>query len=237
MPLGPFVVTTSVSISATYSDSCALKNNGCYAQTGFTGISVRKLDEAAHGFSSEEVIRLEAQAIKRSFRGGLVPQDGARGGRDLRLHVFGDAGSEAGAGLLGEAAQHYKARRGGSVWTFTEQWQHIRRDAWGPISVLASVTTPGDIEHARDAGYPGAIVLEKFPSKKAFRLPGSDARIIPCPAEVKKTTCVECRLCLDADNLLAKNVAIAFEAHGPGKKKVVQALVHLRRGKSMGATP
>jgi hypothetical protein len=235
--LGPFVATTSVSISATCSDTCAFKNSGCFAQMGFTGISVRKLDEAASGLSSLEVIRLEAQAIKRSFRGG-VPQDGARGGRDLRLNVFGDAGSEAGAELLGEAAQHYKARGGGSVWTFTEQSRQIPRTAWGPISILASVTTPADIELARQAGYAAAIVLEKFPSKKAFYLPGSTARIIPCPAEVNgKTTCATCRLCLDADRLLTINAAIAFQALGPGTKKVEQALLQLRKRTHTQVTP
>jgi hypothetical protein len=243
VPIGPFVAQTSVSIAATCSNSCAWKNNGCYAQTGFTGFAVRRLDDAAHGFTSAEVIHLEAQAIEQSFGGGMVPQDGARGGRDLRLHVTGDVGSSAGARRLGDAAEDYKARGGGSPWTFTEQWRKIRRGAWGPISVLASVAAPEEIEEARRAGYAAAIVVERFPSPKAFYLPGTTARLIPCPAEVtKKTTCVECRLCLDRD-LLAMNAAIAFEAHGPGKKKVKQALVELRlpgarRGlpSTMGAT-
>ena len=44
-----------------------------------------------------------------------------------------------------------------------------------------------------------------------------------------------CRLCLDADKLIASNVAIAFEAHGPTKRVVVEKLVQLR-GRATSAT-
>ena len=41
---------------------------------------------------------------------------------------------------------------------------------------------------------------------------------MPCPAETKGTTCVRCRLCLDAHKLLERNVAIAFQALRRWKK-------------------
>ena len=101
--------------------------------------------------------------------------------------------------------------------------------AWGDsISVLASVECPEDIERAREAGYASAIVVDKFPSEKGFRLPGSTTLIIPCPFETQGKTCITCRLCLDAAKLLSKNAAIAFEAHGPAKVQAREALVQLR---------
>lgn len=47
-------------------------------------------------------------------------------------------------------------------------------------------------------------------------------RMIPCPQQTKggDVTCVECRLCLDADGLMARNMGIAFAAHGASVRKV-----------------
>ncbi|MFP2929488.1 ParB/RepB/Spo0J family partition protein [Pyxidicoccus sp. 3LG] len=221
----PYVASTSVSIQATCPESCAFKGAGCYSQSGFTAILNERMDAAAWGLEAEHVIAEEARQINAAFKGGLIPQDGARGGRDLRLHVGGDVGSARGARLLGQAAQNWKARSGGSVWTFTHWWRAIPRNAWGTaISVLASVETAADIETARSRGYAAAIVVEDFPDcDKAFALPGTKARIIPCPAETRGRTCIECRLCLDVD-LLKLNAAIAFKIHGQGGAAAKSAL-------------
>lgn len=228
-PLRPFVSVTYASVAVTCPDACPFKSGACYVQAGATKkLRVTTLDAAARGMSADDVIVREVLLIDGAFRGGPVPQDGARGGRDLRLHVGGDVGSEAGARLLAEAAVRWTLRGGGRVWTFTHLWREVPKDAFAGISVLASAETPEDIELARRDGYACAIVVDKFSSAKAFSLPGTNAKIIPCPAETRGTTCVECRFCLDADALLDRNVAIAFAAHGSGKKKVVEKLVRLR---------
>ena len=223
----PFVSTTDVSIAATCRDACPFKGGGCFAEAGFTRFMARRLDAAAEGLTADQVIAEEAQLIDTAFKGGRVPQDGARGGRDLRLHVGGDVGSTLGARLLAGAAARWRDRGGGAVWSFTHAWREVPREAWGPISVLASVERPEDIEAARAAGYAAALVVDRFPSARAFTLPGSDTKIVPCPAETRSKTCVECRLCLDADKLLDRNVAIAFEAHGPTARRAREALVDL----------
>ena len=212
---GPFVSTTDASIAATCSSACPFKGSGCFAQGGLTQFTAKRLDEAARGLTADQVIAEEVRLIDSAFNSGRVPQDGARGGRDLRLHVGGDIGSTLGAQLLAGAAGRWRDRGGGAVWSFTHTWRDVPREAWGPISVLASVERPEDIAAARAAGYAAAIVVDKFPSDKAFSVPGSNTKIIPCPAETRGKTCVECRLCLDADKLLKRNVAIAFQAHGP----------------------
>jgi len=231
-PKPPFCCSTYTSIAGTCSDGCPFRSEGCYVQTGATVSMARTQDEATRGRSAIEVIAEEVMLIDRAFGRG-VPKDGARGGRDLRLHVGGDVGSASGAQLLAGAACRWRAREGGTVWTYSHLWREIPRADWGPdISVLASVETAADIEVARRAGYPAAIVLPKFPSKGVFQLPGSTAKIIPCPAGKitptgKRVTCVSCRLCLDHD-LLWMKAAIGFAAHGPGAGKVVEALAQIR---------
>lgn len=227
----PFASATYASIAKTCVDECPFKKSGCYVRSGATKLLSSRLDFAAHDRTGDEVIAYEAMLIDRAFPKG-VPQDGARGGRDLRLHVGGDIKTKRHAARLGGAATNWLARGGGRVWTFTHAWHRVPRDAWGgSVSVLASVERPEDIEAAREAGYAAAIVVPAFPSTKAFFLPGATARIVPCPAETSDRTCVECRLCLDADRLHATNTAIAFAAHGPNAAKARDALVQLRRGK------
>jgi hypothetical protein len=233
VPLRPFAATTSVSIERTCPRTCVFKDNGCYAQGGSGNFSGPRLDAAAWtAYSSEDVIEDEVQQIDGAFGGGPVPQDGARGGRDLRLHVGGDVGSEGGAWRLSGAATRWRERGGGAVWTYTHLWRHVPREAWGKgLSVLASVERAADIEVARQAGYASAIVVEDFPrGGKAFSLPGTAAQVLPCPAETTlRTPCVSCRLCMDDRDLIRKNQAIAFKVHGEYQEKARKAL---REGRS-----
>lgn len=229
VPIGPFVASTYVSMQATCSSSCAFHTGGCFARSGFTRHTTDRQNRAAAGLSSLEVIYEEKNLIERAFGGGPVPQDGARGGRDLRLHVAGDVGGPAGALMLSDAAKSWRARGGGSVWTYTHSWWAIPRPFFGDdVSVLASVEDPVLIEDAREAGYAAAITLPNLPSATMFTLPGTQARIVPCPAETHGRTCAACRLCLDVD-LLGLNVAIAFGVHGPQAKLAREALVQIRR--------
>jgi hypothetical protein len=236
MLMGPFASATNASVAATCSDGCPFKSGGCYTTGGSTRYLVDRLDAAAVGCSADQVIAEQARLIDAAFDGGSVPQDGANGGRDLRLNVAGDVGSTVGALLLAGAAQRWSARGGGHVWTFTHTWEEISRDAWGSISVLASVECAADIERARERGYAAAIVVAELPSAKKFTLPESSATIVPCPAETLGETCVECRLCLNADKLFDRNTAIAFAADGPGSKQVREKLVQigLRGGRRVG---
>lgn len=224
----PFICSTSVSIQSTCSDICPLKGNGCYVTSGRMAFGAQTLDRETMGLTASEVIAEEVRLIDGAFGGGPIPQDGAKGGRDMRCHVGGDTPSAEDAATLGGACQRWVERGGNPPFTYSHRWREIPKAAFGPwISVLASVELPEDIERAREAGYAAAILVERFPSERAFHLQGTTMKIIPCPGQTRNIPCVECRLCIDRD-LLAMNVAIGFEARGAGARKVRETLVQLR---------
>jgi hypothetical protein len=223
--VAPFVASTRVSIEATCPDSCPFKEAGCYERAGFTGPLTRELDQAARGFTADAVIATETSLIDSAFHGGQVPQDGARGGRDLRLHVGGDVSSARGAKMLARAASRWRARGGGSVWTFTARWRTIGRESWGEhISVLASVQSVGAAQAAIERGYRPALVVRQLVNERAFEAGG--IKLIPCPAETLGKTCVECRLCVDGK--LPPKTGIAFGLHGRAAARVKTRLPVLR---------
>lgn len=225
--VGPFCSSTFAPVSQTCPRGCAFRDNGCMAQAGYTGRPNRRLERNARGIGPDELARLEAASIDATFPGG-VPRDGGRDGtrgRDLRLHVSGDVTTKAGQRALVGAAARWRMRGGGSVWTFTHSWRELPGEEWGEVSVLASVEDARESELARARGYAPALVVASAASGKAFSLPGSTTRWIPCPAELGESTCVECRLCLDRSSWLADaDRGIAFVAHGPQAARAARRL-------------
>lgn len=219
IPIPPYVAATYVSIQATCPEGCFFKDNGCYPQTGFTGWMVKKLDEELTPemvSRGTQVIENEAQLIEST----LLPNDGAGpgGGRDLRLHVSGEVTGPWAARRLGEAAETWRKNGNGLVWTYTHRWKELLPWEFGSISALASCETEGDIQQALDEGWVPAVVVQRFPSDKAFRMARHD--FIPCPAQTRDVPCVDCRLCMDSAKLHKLGKGIAFEAHGRHAKKL-----------------
>jgi len=224
--LGPYVSATYVSIQSTCRDTCRFKNgNGCFAEAGYMGPLVRQLDRASEDLEPSEVSANEA-ALLDEF--GPVPQDGGKygkSGRDLRLHISGDAFDEKSASLLAGAARRWRERGGGVVWAYTHSWASIPISAWGDIQVLASCETPSDVARARGLGYAPALVVRDFNgARRAYPVPEIEGRVIPCPAETHDTTCVQCRLCFDVENLRKRKFVIGFSAHGRDDEKARRRL-------------
>lgn len=219
-PRAPFMAATYLPIAQTCSDRCRFKGDGCMAQAGFTGGAVRRLEGLAAERTALDVVLEEAREIDRTWRNG-VPQLGGRDGRsgiDMRLHVSGDCKTTRGARALAGAAERYQSRGGGRMFTFTHSWREVPRTAWGVVSVLASIERGRDAAKARAFGYAPAIVVDEFPSECSFVVDGTT--FIPCPAETRGRTCVECRLCIDrSDWLRDTGRGIAFAAHGPQAAK------------------
>lgn len=212
-PTGPYVASTYTSIAATCPTSCTFRDNGCYAQAGQSHLVMGRLDQAGRRTTALEVSLAEAEKLDALWPNG-VPQDGARGGRDLRLHVGGDVSCTAGAMALSHAVMRLRGRGLGESWTYTHRWREIPADAWSTIAALASVETPGEARRAGAGGYAPALTVDHFPSRRRFPI-GGGWSAIPCPYESGRgVTCSTCRLCFDVRRLRESRLAIAFAVHG-----------------------
>jgi hypothetical protein len=193
----------------------------CYALAGLHRQNGAILDEGARDSTGIEVIADEVRLIDGNWVNG-VPQDGpGDAGRPLRLHVAGDVTSARGARMLGGAARRWLDRGGGPVWTYTHRWAAIPRVSWGPVSVLASCETAAQVRAARAAGYVPALTVPTYPNgPRVFRVGG--VRFVPCPAEVGRLTCAQCRLCMRDGDLRDRGLGIAFAWHGPYPERLVE---------------
>lgn len=213
------VDATYASIKHTCPDTCSLKGEGCYAQTSFVGMINQRMQRRARQGSPLDVARAEAHAIDESYNGGSVPE-----GRALRLHVSGDSRTIKGTRLINNAIGRWKQRGGGATWSYTHAWRHVPRSEWSNVSILASVADVSEVQAAKAQGYAPAIVVGEHISDKAYTLPGSDVKWIPCPNQTRGVGCTDCRLCFDADRLHQNNFGIAFAAHGVYKGVIKRRL-------------
>jgi len=219
------VAATYVATKGSCPASCELRGTGCYAENGRTGMINHRLNKGVKGdMRPEALARAEARAIRESFGGGAIPQDGARGGRDLRLHVSGDARTVRSVKILVAALMGWFLRGGGAVWSYTHAWMTVPRKFWGKVSILASMTDPAMAKQARRQGYAPALVVEHHESDKAYKIEGSDVTWIPCPQQTRGIACSDCRLCMDSRRLFKMNMGILFAAHG-ATNKIKSALV------------
>lgn len=217
------VDATYASIKSTCPDSCELKDKGCYAQTSFVGMINQRMNRRARGGSPLDVARAEAKAIDDSYKGGAVPA-----GRAMRIHVAGDSRTILGTRVINKAVGRWKQRGGGDCWSYTHAWEHVPREEWSHVSVLASIDSISDVSAAREQGYAPAMVVAEHPSEKAYQLPGSDIKWIPCPNQTRGVGCTDCKLCFNADRLFDGNFGIAFAAHGVRKNDIKRHLTVVR---------
>lgn len=213
------VDATYVSVTGSCPSTCELKDCGCYTQDYPLSLHVGRLDREVKGLSALQIARTEAKLIDESYNGGAVPA-----GRDMRLHVSGDCRTVAGARLINNAIGRWKSRGGGAVWAYTHCWDHVLKDVWNNVSMLASVDTVEEVQYARQNGYAPAIVVSEHLSEKVYTLPGSDTKWIPCPAQTRHVGCADCKLCFDTDRLYKTNMGIAFSAHGIKKNTIKRRL-------------
>lgn len=208
---GHGIDATYASIKSSCSDICPWFNNGCYAQSGKVAIILSRLNNDT---TSLQVAKDEAKAIDESWGGGKIPSN-----QILRLHVSGDCQTNLDAKTLAESVSSWIKRGGDKAYSYTHSWRKIKKESWGKISILASVESYIDAAKALKKNYAPAIIVPKFESKKAFIK--NNIKFIPCPAQTfEKITCLDCRLCFDADKLVARSAGIAFEAYGVGAGKV-----------------
>lgn len=216
---GPVAVTYAS--QTTCPKSCPLLGKGCYAENGPMGAISTRLARSAGRTPPREIAQLEADLI-----------DACPATQDLRLHGVGDCKDDQAAAIVAAAASRYaeRGRRFGvKVWTYTHAWRTVKRESWGTVSVLASCHGIGEAEGAMALGYAAAVIVDSFDDGgKAYYESGNGAepvRVIPCRYQADKTTCVNCRLCMDDRKLLESNSVIAFAAHGQRRASVLKSLL------------
>lgn len=212
-------------VSATYASqascpqSCPWYGNGCYAERGPVGWQTRRLNRSAVR-GALRIARAEAKAI-----------DALTADRLLRLHVVGDARTDAAARELGAAARRYASRgnsprHGRKAWTYTHAWRSVARASWGDaVSVLASVETVRDARAAMARGYAAAVVVTAFERESAYAIDG--VTVLPCPNQTRGVTCRDCGLCRDDERLRSAGLVIAFQAHGSGGASIRRTMLTL----------
>ena len=194
--------------------SCPFFNGGgCYAESGNVRHITARLNAAAKAEPSGpyEVAMAEAETIDALE---VVPR------RPLRLHTVGDCATDEAARIIAAAAERYRRRGGGPVWTYTHAWREVSRDSWGEVSVLASCETAEDVSAARARGYATAVVVEAVTQDSRHHLgaQAGDAAgldVLPCPQQTRGRTCSQCRICFDEKGRLFNHgYSIAFLVHG-----------------------
>lgn len=219
--LGPGVSATYAPVGARADGgscprSCPLLGAGCYAEGGRVAMVGARL-ERKKGIRAIDLAREEAAAIDAAWQGGRVPL-----GWGLRLHVSGDARTSGAARALAGAAARWIRRGGSAPWSYTHAWRRVAREAWGAVSVLASLERAADADAARAQGYAPALVVESFPAP-SWREAG--ILWIACPAQTARgATCSECRACWRADSLRDRGLGIAFSAHGVSRRRVLNVI-------------
>jgi hypothetical protein len=214
---------TYLSILVTCPETCLLKKNGCYADNYPLGLHVHRLNDEAVNLSPIQVARAEAFVIDNSYNAGPVPT-----GRALRMHVSGESRTITGSRIINAAVGRWKARGGGIAFSYTHAWDHVTKEHWTNVSMLASVDSLDQVEYARQNGYAPAIVVAEHKSDKAYRMDGCSTKWIPCPAQVNKVGCVDCKICLNADRLYHNDMGVAFAAHGIKTESIKKRLQVLK---------
>ena len=222
---------TYASIRNTCPDTCVLKKSKeCYATQNYVALIVKRLDRRARQDNIVQMARNEAKCIDESYRGGKVPS-----GRDLRVHISGDARSRTAAKIISRAVGRWLDRQEGekgSAWAYTHCFASVPRESWGRVSVLASIESIDQVAEATKQGYACALIVPEHASSKAYKLPNCEITWIPCPAQEKpggkEIACVDCRLCMKSDWLRDSGRGISFSAHGSKKSDLKKHLTVIR---------
>lgn len=182
--------------------SCSLRKGGCYGDCGYVAMQWQN----CKGSNPVDIAKAEAKGIN-TLSGKL----------HLRLHTIGDCSSNLTAKILASAAKKYSAKHNRQVFTFTHAWREIDRKSWGNINIIASCEKMADVKEAIKKGYKAALIVPVF--KKTIPYKQNGMRLIPCPKQLDAVCgCIECGLCVNANERLKKTDVIAFKVHGPVKK-------------------
>ena len=191
--------------------SCPLLHAGCYAETGWAGITTHRLAKSS---TNNPIVLASMEAAEI---------DNLPGDKKLRVHVVGDSATSEAAEIVGQAMVDYEDKQGMPAWTYTHGWRDVKESDWQGANVLASCETGEEVKTAKEEqGYATCIVTPKHPSHKVYEYQG--VNVLPCPEQFGLTDCSKCGICMAPNKLKELNLTVGFSAHGSRKDKVITML-------------
>jgi hypothetical protein len=207
---GPIPVSTSS--RATCPDSCALKKNGCYADSGPLALHWDKVTNGERGIDWE------------SFCAAVA---GFADGQTWRMNQAGDLPHND--GFIDGALMHslITANKGKQGFTYThhnvnsEHNREIIKSAnksGFTINLSAESFEQADEFMALNIGPVVTIMPEGLPTKLKTK---QGHTIVTCPATyLDNVSCATCQLCQKQ-----RNTIVGFPVHGTGKKKAARVFM------------
>jgi hypothetical protein len=194
-------VTTST--KAWCPDSCPLKESGCYAKHGHTGLHWRKVTSGERGTDWNTFV----SKVRHLPKGGI-----------WRHNVAGDLPAENGKVDAGMVRLLIQANKGKGGFTYThhnadENAEIILEANHNGFTVNLSADNAGKADVLADMAIAPVVTLLPTDSAKVTYTPAG-RKVVRCPAETsERVTCKTCRLCQKTDRPI-----IGFTPHGSGKK-------------------
>lgn len=195
--------TTSASSCPT---RCSLRNNGCYAEAGPSGLNFRAVSEGRRGGTLEEfckqVKQLPLRSLWRHNQSGDLPGDQV---------------------LIDHQALHkiVSANRGRHGFTFTHYSPSIQNNAQvigyantQGFTINLSAETLAEADEFLAVGVAPVVVILPVDQTTTLKTPGGNT-VMVCPASISNATCALCGICAKAD----RKFVVGFPAHGSGKAK------------------
>jgi len=200
-------------ISAIYSENttcpstCPLKDSGCYARFGMTGLHWRNLPDS-WAIGMEKVRALPNKSTIRYGVAGDLPGVSDEIDGEKLNELIASAGSNTLYAYTHKPVLNHK---------FAKQNAEIIKQANARENITINLSADS-LEEADEMAElqiaPVVVVLPENSPNTVFTPKGR--KVIVCPQQNNdKVTCASCRLCMKK-----RSVCIGFKAHGTGKNKI-----------------
>jgi ferredoxin len=77
------------------------------------------------------------------------------------------------------------------------------------------------VQEAIERGYTPSLALLRFYTERAYTIPSTSMKVIPCPAQTRHVKCINCRLCMHS---LPKGSVIGLQLHGVGASRAARRI-------------
>ena len=210
---GPIAVSTSS--KSTCSPACPFlpeNGGGCYATSGPLNLHWLRVSSGERGDSFSVFLeKLKALPIGAAFRhnqAGDLPHNSGRISQTFIRRIV-----KATQHLRAFTYTHHDIKKGDNLALL----RYANRNGF---RVNVSCETEAAVDDAISAGLPAVLVVPSDEKRTTWHTSGGNVTIV-CPAQRSDTTtCSDCMLC----HKRGAKVAIAFLAHGNGKRKAEASL-------------